>query len=337
MDIEKMRAEEKELEKLIYGETEEEVTTDTDDESHVDETFQVKDEDFDDETSGQETSHTEEQPTPSSDKQTRVSWKKRYATYKASTDQTIYDLRQTVASKNAEIVKLLDSAKEKDKDLIELKAKVAEKLDPFEGIITQEDEDLIGSEAVDIIKKVAATRQQDTSKYDELLAKVRKMEDEKTDRLRAETESFHADTMTDLKAKLTEHLPEWTEIDVDPEFMEYMKEPDSISGLSRSVHYNTAVGNRDVQRVLSFYKQFKSLKPKSKKEILAGKVTPVGGGSSATENRSDNSQKIYSIQEYTEFMDSVARGDYRGSKENRLLAKQKERQYDKALMEGRVR
>lgn len=327
-----MRAEEKEIEKLIYGSTEVDETAVDDNPTEV---AIINDDDFDDEVMGSQPLPNEP-PEPASTAKQRTSWKKRYASYKASTDQTIFELRQSVANFQSDVATLRETNAALTEDVMNLKSEASAKVDQFEGVITPEEEDLIGTEAVDIIKKFAS-RKQDTSKYDDLLAKIAAMEQEKTDKLKSDSENFQKDTMVELKAKLTNLMPDWSEIDVDPEFATYMKEPDNTSGLPRTTHYNQAVGSRDVERVLSFYKQFKSLKPRSKQEILAGKVTPVGGGSSQGSERTDNPQKIYSINEYSDFMDSVARGDYRGSKELRLQAKKLERQYDKALMEGRVR
>lgn len=344
MDLERLKREEEEAIKEWEGaKSEEEVKPvdseeDEGDDESTDEVLTVNDDDFNDESTDEVITDQDEDESDETevDKKSRVSWKKRYANYKASTDQTIFRLRQTVADRAANIAELEEKIEELEEKFNTLKSEALEKVDPFEGLITPEDEELIGPEAVEIIKKIAGNKPKD-DRYDELLKKVKQMEKEKREKAKAEAKGLQVESMNQLKKVLTKLVPDWQRIDVEKPFEAYMKDVDPVSGRLRSELFSTAIANRDVERVASFYSNYQSLKPKSKKDILASKVTPVGSKASRSDDSGKESEKMYSMEEYSKFMDDVAKGKYRHTKELREKAKKIERQFDRAYADGRLR
>jgi len=322
MDLEKLHEEEKALDKLVYGE--EETPTSPQEE-------EVKTEDKVEEESKQP--EVDQKP-----KKPRTSWKKRYTNYKATTDNTIFELRKELAAWKSQVASKDSIVEDLQKELSKLKQKLTEKVDPFEGVITKEDEDLIGPEAVEIIKKAVKSRPTtDDSRYQMLQEEIESLKREKREQLKREAEAVEKDSLLNLKRKLTALVPDWETLDLEDGFKEYINDADPASGLPRSKFFLNAVSTFDVERVASFYNAYKALKPKSKEEILESKVTPAGGGSEENDKKVDESKKIYSIQDYNRFMDDLAKGKYNSTAQLRKEAAVLERKFDLAIMEGRMR
>jgi hypothetical protein len=316
MDLEKLHEEEKELDKLVYGE--EETPTPPQEEPEV---------------------KVEEQPeVDQKPKKPRPSWKKRYTNYKATTDNTIFELRKELAAWKSQVASKDSLVEDLQKELSKLKQKLTEKTDPFEGVITKEDEDLIGPEAVEIIKKAVKSRpNNDDSKYQKLQEEIDNLKREKREQLKRESEAVEKDSLVNLKKKLTTIVPDWESIDLEDGFKDFINDADPASGLPRSKFFLSAISTFDVERVASFYNAYKALKPKSKEEILESKVTPAGGGSEENDQKVDESKKVYSIQDYNRFMDDLAKGKYNSTAQLRKEAAVLERKFDLAIMEGRMR
>jgi hypothetical protein len=340
MDFEKMKREEEAAVEAMYGKKE----VPSEDESHPEE-FLIDDDDFEDvESAPEATTQDDEETTVQSEHKEstpRTSWKKRYASYKATTDNTIFELRKEVAGWKSRMASREDTIDELTKEVRRLTQEAVSKVDPFDGVFSPEEVDLIGPEAVDIIKKAIDSRVGKTTEdpaIKALEAKLERLEKEKRDAMKREAESIQTESMEQIKARLSKLVPDWSTIDLEPGFEKYITGTDEASGVQRLKFFQTAINDRNVSALAGFYNHYKSLKPKSKQEVLASRVTPSGnGGSESSPLGRDNPKKVYSIKEYTDFMDSVARGDYRGSAARRKEAQLIERQFDTAMIEGRIR
>lgn len=321
MDLEKLRREEKELEAQMYGTKDEEVV--------VEQTALPVEEEK------EESTPVEVITQPEPVVKDKSSWKKRYTNYKASTDNTIRQLRTDNAALRVEVSEARARIMQLSKDLVALDVP---KEDSFEDVFTKEDEDLIGVEAVDIIKKAMKSRKVDdgsSKKVEMLEARLAEMEAQRAAQAKQDLENLQADSMEDLKAKLSNIVEDWSVIDLEEDFGKYLKEVDPFSGVLRSTLFTRAIHDRDVKRVSDFYTDYKALKPKSREEILSAKVTPkASGASSAGSTNGNTGKRIYTIEEYTKFMDDFARGKYPGTKQE---AEAKERMFDEAWMDNRVR
>ena len=337
MDFEKLKREEEEAMEAFYGKKEE-----------VKETVEDQDEDTEDNSAdAEETSsllqdsltkdEVDEVPakddieTPSSPEK-NVSWKKRFTSFKASADSTIYELRRESAQKSHRIATLLEDNDSLKKEISKLEAKISGSVDPYQGVFTVEDEEVIGPEAVQIIKKAMKAQGSSNPQVEKLMSELEELKKEKREKLKDEYDSFKAKSLEDLKAKLSSQVSDWPILDTDPKFGEFIKGIDPISGSPRSKLFSSAIESGDVANVARFYKEYKALRPKSKEEILAAKVSPVSGGGETSEGKPNT--KIYSINEYIRFMDEVARGKWRTrQKEAQLI----ERKFDLARVQGRLR
>lgn len=351
--LEKMRQEEAEMEKQIFGgeETpsgeEPEAPSPGESEENVDLTDLEEDNgevDFSttfdvDDPSGQETdqdtdeeyeSNTQGDPEPKP-KQQRVSWKKRYSNYKAKTDSTIYNLRQELAETKNELADAYDSLDNLKKEMSQIRRDFESKRDPFEGIVSEEDKELLGEEAIEVIKKLATKKEADP-RIELLEKELAEYKRERNKLLRKERDAFTAQSQSEFKTRLNKVVPSLETIDYDPKFHEFLKGIDEDSGVPRSQLFANAVKARDVKSTARFYLDFNSNKPKSKEEYLSSKVKPTGGGSSAPSG-TGKKQRMIPFSEYSKYMDDVGMGKYKGDKDTKAKL---DAMYDKAIAEGRI-
>jgi hypothetical protein len=327
MDISKMLAEEEALEKQMFGENlePEEATPPVVDQDS-------EDEEYEEEEQVQEPESQEPQSKP----QQRTSWKQRYTNYKASTDNTIYNLRKDNAALKLEIDNLQESMSDFRKKMKESeKAKVSSE-DPFKDVFTQEDVDVLGPEAIEVMKRALNTTRQTTpqnnEELDELKAEMARLKQDRRKSMEKEAASLEEETFEKFKVSLSRIVPNWSQIDVDPKFAEFIQQVDEYSGLPRKELFAKSVHSRDARRTALFYEDYMKLMPKTKEQILSGKVTPTGSGSSSPPD--SRTQKTYSINDYETFMSDYAKGKYRGrEKEAQIL----EAKFDRAFQEGRLR
>lgn len=335
--VEKLREEEKAAEELMFGTGEDpsKEALPTDDDSQELE-FEVAHEDpTDDQGVPEEIDPTPAQP----ERKQRTNWKKRFTNYKATTDDTISSLRKDLAALNVKVQEQSAALTKLRRENYELSIAHSSKKeeDDFEDIFSQEDRDLIGTEAIDIIKKaVKAGQVNKTDTQDALREEIAELKAERVRLAKKEQQELEDASFKELQRKLRTIVPDWEVIDVQPQFVEYLREKDTYSTKSRGDLLAIAIRTGDVANVARFYKDFKALQPASREEVLSNRVTPEGGagaGLDIDENGKAH-QKIYSINEYNIFMDSITKGEWKGREKE---AKKIEAIYDRAFMEGRLR
>lgn len=339
--VERLKAEEAELEKEFYkkeeeleqdSETGKDVTPDELDEGEV--PFgTVKPEDTSDD--DEEDSSEEE-----SSGGKRVSWKKRFVNFKATADRNLHDLRVEnshlrvmIAERDTEIADLKKKAYKLESEIAKLQ--VADTSTSIKDLLSDEEKDIIGPEFMVVLDKVLASRKPETKEVSieskELKDELEQLRKERLERARLEEQKLYEDSSERMKNRLRSLIPDWDAVDADPDFGKFLEGTDEISGVSRSNLLGYAIQNGDVAGVARFYNEFLALKPRSRKEILSEKITPKGGGSN---NRPvEKGKKIYHISEYETFMDDVTRGEWRGREKE---AKKIELMFDRAFQEGRV-
>ena len=325
----KLEEEEKEAEKLMYGDQ----TTGTDEgEAGPDQESEVTLEAPDDQDDG------DDQPT--GEKNKRTDWKNRFTRYKASTDLTINQLRQDRAKLVSDVDDLKTRLSEVMKKFKSMEAKHAESFDPTEGIITPEQEELLGPEAVTVLKNIAKTlivqaREGTQPEVDTLREQLEELQRKRAEETKKAAELEQRQDMANFKDRLVRAVPDFDKLDVDEKFGEYLEGVDEASGYPRVHLYKTAIQGRDVLGVARFYNDFRSTKPKTRKDILEESVSPVGDSASTSSplDASSGSKKRYSIQDYNTFMDDQSKGLYRGREKE---ARQKEMMFDKAFVEDRI-
>jgi hypothetical protein len=322
--MDRLLREEKEAEAMMYGE------------EPVEEQAQATEEPDEDDAQ-EELDHSEESVEASEEPETtekpqRVNWKKRFIGYKDSTDITIRDLRHDNASYRVQISDLKDEIESLRKQLYELEKKKEPVTDPFEGVFTQEDIDLLGPEAIEAMKKVALAQRKEPApdpRIERLEREAKENRERERERAKREAEKSDAEQKEYLRNKLEELIPNFEKIDEDPGFAKYLNEVDPLSRKVRMDLFANSVNTLDVAGVARFYKEFSG---KSKESFMDDFITPTGDG--ATDSAPERTgKKIHRLADYEQFMDDITKGKYRGrEKEARKL----ELMYDKAYQEGRL-
>lgn len=270
---------------------------------------------------------------PPEAKKQRTSWKKRYTSYKTTTDHTLHSLRQENAALKASMANANESTDTLKQEIQEIKRNIASTVDPYDGIITQEDTDIIGSEAVEIMKKVANHNKANPD-VDDLRKELNALKAENNRKLKAEAEVAKANSFSTLKDKLSTVVPDWKVLDEEDGFREFMEGGyDKYSGVPRMDLFSSAMRSGDVANIARFYNEYKSSKPETKESILENRVTPVAEGAGDTLDGNQRQKKTYSIREHTEFYNSLNRGEWKGREKQ---ARELQHILDTAFVEGRL-
>lgn len=301
-----MLEEEVELERQMYGpkdahSDEESVKTVT---PNVDTFEPENDDDLQDEPVITDLDKTIQEIKDTEAEKKKSSWKQRFVGYKASTDKTISNLRKENLELGNTIAKLSAESNKFRSDFENLKQT---RKDIYEDIISQQDIDTLGPEAVDIIKKtnrkaaeaVIAPLQEEINRL-----KVKEVQDLKKaaeERRRVEYASFTQD--------LSDIVPDYKKLNVDPGFEKFMMETDQSTGEKRLDLFRRAEDYLDSSRVADFFKDYKASIPKSKREVLEDKMTPT---SSSNSSETISAKKdTFTMAEVNKFFDDITKGLYK--------------------------
>ena len=319
MIFEKLAKEEQEAEKLLFGSAEEEQVVD-----------EVVEQEVIPEPITVEVKQQEETP-PQED------WKKRFTNFKATADNTIFQLRKDNAALKSDLASLTEKNEVILSELVDIKKQISKqkKEDSFNNIFTQEDEDLLGSDAINIFKKAVkkvAPQSEESEDLKGLKEEIRQLKQEKIKQLKKEQETVEEESFNHLKVKLSTLVDDWQEIDVDPGFINYLEEIDEVDSVPRKQLFSSAVQSRSAKALAGFYLDYKAQRSPKKDDILSKKVTPVGTKGTAVDMDKDT-KRTYTIEEYNKFMNDLTRGKYRGKEKEANLIEAK---FDKAFQEGRI-
>jgi hypothetical protein len=305
MTLERIKAEEEALEKEMFGDqtTEEEVSTEQQEEAP------------------QESEVIEQELSPEEE-----SYKKRYSSFKASADKTIYNLRREIASfrvANSELQNQIDNLS------LKLAQLTSTSNDPLKDIITDDDVINIGEEAIDVIKRV--TKQASEASTAPLQDEIKKLKMEKIQEQKRLAEERHKVAYNRFLINLEEIVPDYAAINLDSKFKEFMEGHDDLTGQSRLASFRQAEEYLDAQRVADFFLTFKESQPRSKKEKLEENMTPTG--SSSAEVGKGKVVETFTARQVEDFFNDIARGVYRNRQKE---ANELETRISKAYIEGRI-
>jgi hypothetical protein len=139
--------------------------------------------------------------------------------------------------------------------------------------------------------------------------------------------------------QLSSTVPNWEEINDNPDFQTWLLEMDPLSGITRQTYLDDAQRNLDVPRVANFFKSWEQATGKtidaqekrpSTNSQLEKQVSPGRGRSGRPAVQ--EGQK-YSPADITAFFDAVRKGRYKGREEERGRI---ERDIFAAQREGRI-
>jgi hypothetical protein len=245
-------------------------------------------------------------------------WEARFKSYKGVADATIHGLRQ-------EKLMLQEDIQSLKTQMQELAGKIKEvqgdnKLD-ISGMFSDEERNLIGEETIKGIEKaVGAAIDANVKPLRTELDKERsERDDAEARRVKADRESANA-TFLD---KLGTLVPDYRKIDVDPQFIQWMKGPDTASGAPRQRLFKNAQSAGDVHRVAEFFLEYtKSTAPKPN-EKMEEKITP--SNQSVAPKAPDQKPKdgILTMKDINKFYNDVFKGDYRNRPKDQQVMEKK--------------
>ena len=328
MSLKRILEEEAAIDKEFYGKaddhSEESTAPVVNDEEEVDEYVDEPTAiDFPDATQVTQQEVTTEEPS-----KPRVSWKQRFTNYKASTDKTISSLRK----ENSELVRRLMDLETKFDDLASKHASALSKSsDPLDGVITTEDIDTVGEEAVDIIRKV--TKRVAESEAHPLKEELARLKAEKMAADKKAQEDRKRNAYNGFLVDLGRIVPDFNAINVDSRFVEFMNSYDEITGEKRVDAFRRAEDYLDADRVADFFLEFKRTVPRSKREVLEENITPTVTSGSTVNTSGKQKVETFTAGQVEKFFNDVARGAYK----NRLKeADEMEARITKAYISGNI-
>ncbi len=260
-------------------------------------------------------------------KKPRTNWKKRFTNYKSSTDATIYDLRRDLARRSEEVLGMKKNID--DLRSIILKNQAESKKDALDSVLTEEDREILGNEAVDTLKKVTSAA------VNNAVSPLKKeLEEAKERSAIAEKDKIDAEWQKanlSFRKRLGKQIPDFEEINIDPNFMKYMDKIDPVSGYTKARLFKIAEHSGDVGRVASFFKEFKkSSLNEEHNQILDENITPVASNTS----KNTGTDKTPISKEFIDnFYKDCIKGVYNGRESERVKINTK---IDNALANGEI-
>jgi len=140
-------------------------------------------------------------------------------------------------------------------------------------------------------------------------------------------------------SQLESNVPNWRDINVDPDFQNWLLSIDPLTGISRQTYLEDAQSNFDVQRVSNFFStwgenngkpQAQQVKANSQSQ-LEKQVSP--GKSKSTGIPTSTSDQTYTPADISQFYNDVKRGNYKGQGKERARI---ERDIFAAQRDGRI-
>lgn len=134
-------------------------------------------------------------------------------------------------------------------------------------------------------------------------------------------------------------VPNWRDINTQPEFQNWLLEIDPLTGISRQTYLEDAQSNFDVGRVANFFTSWEGMngvsraqqEKASSKSQLEKQVAP-GKGKSASAP-AVNSDQTYTPTDIAQFYDDIRAGNYKGQDKERARI---ERDIFAAQRDGRI-
>jgi hypothetical protein len=205
--------------------------------------------------------------------------------------------------------------------------------------VTSKDVEQYGAELIDVINRVAEARAQALTT--DLRGEIARLQTSVSRDVAGVTAHVKQTDRALYDQKLTEAVPDWRTINIDPEWLRWLGEYDPILGSTRQAALNTAYNNFDAVRTVAFLKSWLATRTPAPRQLtpqeeLARQVTPrttvaTPQSPSAPE---PTDTRIWTQAEIAATYTAKLQGKYRGlDAEWAAVVKQ----IDAAVAEGRVR
>lgn len=314
---EKMLKEEKELEDKLFGTPEAKPTSEADATSELKPT---------DETPAPQEGLVAPKVEPVQDEvkaplQEEENWELRFKNLRSSRSENLYKTKSQLAAALETITTL-------QQDVRKLQAQQP-KIDPFEGVFTDEDKEALGDTTVDVMRK--ATEKATEAATAPLKAQLEQERTARESQTKLTAQQMKQEAYNIMVSRISKAVPDWELVNYDPEFKKYMDLPD-LDGTARKTYFTEAESQGNAAQIIRYMQDYKAqAKPVDK---LAGKVTPTGEDAGANPPQLEEKEEIMSRAFINQFYDDLNRGKYQGKHSE---AQQIEASIDLAHKERRVR
>lgn len=239
-------------------------------------------------------------------------WKRRFESldgkYRNEVPQLNHLLRQT-QSENDQLKQRLDEFSRK---LEELSTRPQ---DPPKPAITHKDAEVFGADLVEMVQRVASESLRQaaepfSSKFAEMAGRIEQLEQ----RITGTSRTVQASAQDVFLSRLESKVPNWQQLDKDPQFLGWLGEVDPVYGVPRQAGLDSAVSALDADRAANVFNAYlRSIAPpaaSSPSKDLERQVAP--SSSSAPSAPASNGPRRFSIAEVEKFYTELRRGMWRG-------------------------
>lgn len=157
--------------------------------------------------------------------------------------------------------------------------------------------------------------------------KIAKVEE----KIKAQEVDYKAKTFQSFKSELSKEVPDWEELNRDPQFLSWLEKTDEMSGLKRIDLLRDAAMKADSARAKTFFNKFKEETNSSGKNIPIN--TLVNPGKSTEKVQRKESNTVITRDFIKKFYNDYTKGKYSNSPED---AKKIESLIKEAVSSGRV-
>lgn len=274
-------------------------------------------------------SNPEPAPQPTS---TEVNWEHRYKSMEGRYKRAENDIR-ALSDQVAHLTSLLAQQP------APAPAATPKELQP-QSLLTPEEVSEYGDEFLKVVGKKA--KEELSSEF----MTIKQQLDQLAQRVEGSTKMTAAQARRNLEATLDAQVPDWRDINVAPEFHQWLSLPDLFSGAIRHSLLKAAYEQNDTPRVVAFFKGFLSQEaalapatepaadaPTSDKIPLETFAAP-GRAKTAAAASAPAEKPTFTHAQISAFYADVQRGKYRGREQEKDRI---ERQIIEAGREGRIR
>lgn len=266
----------------------------------------------------------EPEPKPTASEAT---WEQRYRGLQGKYDAEVPRLHAQVREMNAQLQQLIA-------DNAVLKAQKAEaQSEPAKTLITEQDKEAFGSDLLDLIDRAT---EQKIAGYRDTEAQLKAEIAELKGKLGNVSDRQVVSDKDRFLSQLSQQVPDWTALNTDQGFLDWLAEVDPVYGLPRQAALNNAYEAFDATRTANIFKQYKALTAPAQnqqtKPNLQSQVAPTRSRTSPAPASNSAEKRIFSQQEITQFYEEWRRGYIDNDEAVRL-----EKEIHAAIGEGRIR
>lgn len=253
-------------------------------------------------------------------------WSHKYHTLKGMYDAEVPRLHSQVREMQTQIQQLIA-------DKAEIEARKAE-VPQVDSLITDEDKEAFGPDLIDLIERATNSKVATLANREaELVKEIKELKGQ----LGSVTERQVVSEKDRFLAGLSQQVPDWETLNVDPGFIGWLQEVDPVYGIPKQIALSNAYEGGDVARVAIIFNSYKGTlaprapKAKTGQQELQRQVAPTRTRSGTPPTNSE-SEQYFTNQDIEQFYTDWRRGVYDDAE-----AAIMEKQIHAAAAEGRIR